>query len=55
MMFFSIGTGLKRVGIIGQELELPLGRSGGFGRWTPLQKQKTKGDQRGLAGRHSDA
>ena len=42
MMPFSIGTGLERVGIAGLELELSLGRSVGFGRWTPLQKQETK-------------
>ena len=55
MMLFSIGTELKRVGIVGSELELPLGWSGGFGRSTPLQKQETKGDRRGLACRRSDA
>ena len=42
MMHFSIGTGLERVEIAGPELELSLGRSAGFGRWTPLQKQETK-------------
>ena len=42
MMHFSIGIGLERVGIVGMELELPLGQSDGSGRWTPLQKQETK-------------
>ena len=42
MMPFSTGTGLERVGIAGPELELPLGRSAGSGRWTHLQKQETK-------------
>ena len=47
--------GLERVGVAGPELELPLGRSAGSGRWTPLQKQETKGDRPGLARRRSDA
>ena len=55
MMIFSIGTGLERVGIVGPEMELSLGRSGGSGHSTPLQKQETKGDRRGLARRRSDA
>ena len=42
MMHFSTGTGLERVGIAMPELKLPLGRSVGSGRWTPLQKQETK-------------
>ena len=42
MMHFSTGTGLERVGIAGPKLELSLGRSIGFGRWTPLQKQERK-------------
>ena len=42
MMPFSTRTGLERVGIVGPELELSLGRSAGSGRWTPLQKQETK-------------
>ena len=42
MMPFSTGTGLERVGIAGQGLELSLGRSAGSGRWTPLQKQEIK-------------
>ena len=42
MMPFSIGIRLERVGIAGPELELPLGRSAGSGRWTPLEKQETK-------------
>ena len=42
MMPFSTGIGLQRVGIVGPELELPLGQSDGFGSWTPLQKQETK-------------
>ena len=54
-MLFSIGTGLECVGIVGPELELSLGRFSGFGHSTPLQKQKTKGDRRGLARRHSNA
>ena len=46
MMYFSIGIGLERVGVVRPELELPLGWSAGSRRWTPLQKQK----QRGSAG-----
>ena len=42
MMPFSTITELERVGIAGPELELSLGRSAGFGRWTPLLKQETK-------------
>ena len=42
MMPFLIGIGLEHVGIVGPELELSLGRSADSGRWTPLQKQKTK-------------
>ena len=42
MISFSTGTGLERVGIVGPELELSLGRSAGSGHWTPLQKQETK-------------
>ena len=42
MMPFSTGIGLERVGIVGPELELSLGRSASSGRWTPLQKQETK-------------
>ena len=42
MMPFSTGIGLERVGIVGPELELPLGQSDGSGRWTPMQKQETK-------------
>ena len=38
MMLFSIGTGLKRVGIVGLELELLLDRSAGSGCHAPLQK-----------------
>ena len=41
-MPISIGTELERVGIVGPELELSLGRSVGSGRWTPLQKQERK-------------
>ena len=55
MMPFSTETGLESIGIAGPELEIPLGRSGGSGRSTPLQKQETKGDRRGLARRRSDA
>ena len=43
MMPFSTETGLEHVGIIGQELELLLGRSVGSGRWTPLQNKKERG------------
>ena len=53
-MLFSIETGLECVGIVGPELELPLGRSGGSGRSTPLQKQETKGDRWGLVRRRSN-
>ena len=42
MMPISIGTGLERVGVVGPELELSLGRPAGTGRWTNLQKQETK-------------
>ena len=52
---WSRWAGLERVGVAGPELELPLGRSAGSGRWTPLQKQETKGDRPGLARRRSDA
>ena len=38
MMPFSTGIGLARVGIIGLELELSLGRSVGSGHWIRLQK-----------------
>ena len=55
MMLFLTGTGLERVGTVGPELELPLGRSAGSGCCAPLQKQVTKGDRRGLTLRHSDA
>ena len=55
MMLFSTGTGLERVGSVGPELELPLGRSAGSGCYAPLQKQVTKGDWQGLTRRHSDA
>ena len=44
---FSTGTGLEHVGL--------LSRSAGSGRWTPLQKQETKKDRRGLARCLSDA
>ena len=43
MMPFSTGTGLERVGVVGPELELLLGRTAGSGRWTSLQKQERKG------------
>ena len=55
MMPFSIVTGVEHVGIVGPELELSLGRSAGFGRWTPLQKQETEKDRRGLAPCRSNA
>ena len=42
MMPFSTGIRLECVGIVGPELELPLGQSDGSGHWTPLQKQETK-------------
>ena len=32
MMLFSTGTGLERVGVVGPELELPLGRNWNY-RW----------------------
>ena len=41
-MPFSTRTRLERVGIVGPELKLSLGRSAGSGCWTPLQKQETK-------------
>ena len=47
MMPFSTGTGLERVGIVGPELELPLGRSN--------DAKVTKGDRRGFAHCLSDA
>ena len=55
MMSFSTGTGQECVGIVGPELELPLGRSAGSGCYAPLQKQVTKGDQRVLVRCCSDA
>ena len=55
MMPFSIGIGLERVGIVGSELELSLGRSASSRCCALLQKQVTKGDQRGFTRRHSDA
>ena len=42
MMPFSTGTRLECVDNAGPELGLPLGRSAGFGLWTPLQKQERK-------------
>ena len=54
-MPFSTRTGLERVGIVGPGLELPLGQSVGSGCCAPLQKQVTKGDQRGFACCLSDA
>ena len=42
MMPFSTRIGMEHVGIAGPELKLSLGRSGGFERWTPLQKQERK-------------
>ena len=42
MMPFSIETGLERVGVVGPELGLLLGRPDGSGRWTPLQKQERR-------------
>ena len=47
-MHFSIGTGLERVGIAGQELDLSLGRSAGSRRRTHLQKKERKKGRRGL-------
>ena len=55
MMPFSTGIGLERDGIVGPELELPLGRSAGSGCYAPLQKQVTKEDRRGFARCLSDA
>ena len=46
-MPFSIGTGLECVGIVGPELELPLGRSAGSGCCGPLQKQVIRGGSTG--------
>ena len=54
MMPFSTGTGLECDGIVGPELELPLGRSAGPGFCAFLQKQVTKG-RRGFARCLSDA
>ena len=48
MMPFSTGIGLDRGGNARQELELPLGRSAGSGRWTSLQRTRNKEDRRGL-------
>ena len=47
MMPFSTGIGLECVDNAGSELGLPLGRSAGSRRWTPLQKQETKRIDRG--------
>ena len=47
MMHFSIGIEFECVRIFGSELELSLGRSVGFGHWTPLQKQETRRIGRG--------
>ena len=55
MMSFSIGIVLERIGIVGSELELSLGRSDGSGCWTPLQQTRNKEDRRGLARCLSDA
>ena len=54
-MPFSIGTGLKCVGIVGPELKLSLGQCASSGRWTPLQQTRNKEDRRGLARCLSDA
>ena len=43
MMHFLIGIGLECDGIVGSELELPLGRSADPGCYAFLQKQVTKG------------
>ena len=43
MMPFSTEIGLERVGVVGSELELPLGWFAGSGCWTPLQKQRQRG------------
>ena len=55
MMPFSIGTRLERVGIVGSELGLLLGRSVGSGHWTPLQKQERRRVDGGFARGRSDA
>ena len=55
MMSFSTGTGLERVGIVGPELGLLLGRSAGSGRWTPLQKHERRRVGWGFARGRSDA
>ena len=47
MMPFSTGIGLERVDSAGPELGLLLGKSAGFKRWTPLQKQERKRIDRG--------
>ena len=49
-MFFSTGTGLGRVRIVGSELELPLGLMLHF-----LAKTSSKEDRRGFARGLSDA
>ena len=55
MMPFSTGTRLERDGIVGPELDLPLGQFAGPGCCALLQKQVTKGDRRGFAHCPSDA
>ena len=48
MMHFSTGTRLECDGIVGSELELPLGQSAGPGCCAFLQKQVTKGGSAGF-------
>ena len=48
MMSFSTGTGLECDGIVGPELELPLGQSAGPGCCGFLQKQVTKAGSAGF-------
>ena len=55
MMPFSTGTGLKRVGVVGPELGLLLGRSAGSECGTPLQKQEIRRVGEGFACGRSDA
>ena len=48
-------TRVKRVGVVGPELGLSLGRFVGFGRWTSLQKQERMRVDRGFVRGRSDA
>ena len=55
MMFFSTGTRLKRVGVVGSESGLLLGQSVGSECGTPLQKQERRRVGEGFTHGHSDA